>query len=70
MYVNVQMKVLGGLDLQKRSFLKGLLLVLKGVLEMMPRFWPCLIFPWDTIGWDENIAVGSFEAAFEVTAGG
>ena len=70
MYVNVQMKGLGGLDLLKLSILKGLLLVLKGVLEMTPRFWPCLIFPWDTIGWDENIAVRSFEAAFEVTAGG
>lgn len=70
MCVNVQMKGLGGLDLQKLSILKGLLLVLKGVLEMTPRLWLCLIFPWDIIGWVENTAVRSFEAAFEVTAGG
>jgi len=36
---------------------------------MTSKFWPCLIFPWDIIGWVENTAQ-SFKVAFEVTAGG
>lgn len=45
------------MDLQKLSTLIGLLLVLKDVLKMTPRFWPPLTFQWNTAGWVEHTAV-------------